>query len=235
MKEIDLYKPVKTLFTNIGYSVKGEVKDVDLVATSDDGDIVIMVEFKLQFGLKLILQAINRQKMTDFVYVAIPKPPSKVMKSKGFKEKIHLLRRLELGLIFVTIEPTHEYAQIIEEPRPYSRTIAISRNKRKKESILAEMNKRHGDFNLGGTNGKVMTAYREQALIIAYYLKDGPKTVADIRELTHNDKAGTILLRNYYNWYEPIERGIYAISYNGLDSLEVFADLLSILIPLDKI
>jgi hypothetical protein len=63
MKEIDMYKPVKTLFTNMGYQVKGEIKDVDLIATSDDGDIVIMVEFKLQFGFRLILQAINRQKM----------------------------------------------------------------------------------------------------------------------------------------------------------------------------
>jgi hypothetical protein len=92
------------------------------------------------------------------------------------------------------------------------------------------MKKRHGDYNLGGTNGKVMTAYREQALIIAHYLQDGPKTVAEIKDLTHNPKAGTTLLRNYYGWYEPVERGIYGLTSAGLDSLQVFSDLVALII-----
>jgi hypothetical protein len=229
MKEAELYIPVKKLFTEIGYSVKGEINNVDLVAISSEDNLTIMVEFKLQLGFKLVLQAVNRQKMTDFVYVAIPRPSSKIMRSKSYKEKIHLLRRLEIGLIYVTLESEYSYAQIIEEPRPYNRKTSISRNKKKKELLLNEMKSRHGDFNLGGTKGKVLTAYKEKALLIAYNLKDGPKSTKEIKSTTHNEKAGTVLISNFYGWYERVEKGIYQLSDSGKEALVIYKNLIDLM------
>lgn len=229
MKEKDLYIPVKELFSEMGYSVRGEVKDVDLVAISEEDDVTIMVEFKLQLGFKLVLQAINRQRMTDYVYVAIPRPEGKNLRSKSHLEKIHLLRRLELGLIYVAMDSVHPYAQIIEEPRPYDLKAVRSRSKKKRENVIAEMKKRHGDFNLGGTKGKVMTAYKEQSLIIAHTLKDGPLAVAEIKAISGNTKSGAILTRNFYNWFSRIETGVYELSDTGKEALITYHRMLKIL------
>lgn len=229
MKEKDLYLPIKTLFSEMGYTVKGEVKDVDLVAISEDDDITIMVEFKLQLSFKLVLQAINRQRMTDFVYVAIPRPEGKKLRSKSHMEKIHLLRRLELGLIYVALDSEHPYAQIIEEPRPYDLKAVRKRGKKKKEVVIAEMKKRHGDYNLGGSKGKVMTSYKEQSLLIAHALKDGPKTITEVKEKTSNSKCGGILSRNFYKWFNRVETGTYELSDIGKEALITYKKMLKIL------
>lgn len=217
MKETDLFKPVKILFEQMGYTVQGEVKDIDMIALLDE--TIIMVEFKLQLGFKLILQAINRQKLTEFVYVAIPKPKSTVIRSKSFKEKIHLLRRLELGLIYVTLEEDYSYAQIIEEPKPYNRNTSLSRNKKKKAAVLKEISNRHNDYNIGGSKGKVVTAYKEQALLIAYHLKDHQYAPAQLKEITGISKAGSILQKNFYGWYERVSKGQYTLTRAGQEAI----------------
>lgn len=117
MKETDLYEPVKQLFTKLGYQVYAEVNDIDVMVVKDDQ--IIAIELKTSFNLKLILQAITRQKISDNVYVAIPRPKYKQRLSKSFKEKELLLRRLELGLILVATDVKSPYAQIVFDPKPY--------------------------------------------------------------------------------------------------------------------
>lgn len=95
MKEAELYLPIKAFFIENGYDVAGEVKNVDMVVYKDDEQIAI--ELKTAFNLKLLFQAVERQKYFESVYIAIPKPKY----NKRYKEMIHILKRLEIGLITV--------------------------------------------------------------------------------------------------------------------------------------
>ena len=66
-------QPVKDFFTAEGYDVYGEVNDCDVVAVKEDE--LIIVELKLRLNLDLVMQATKkRQRLSDQVYVAIPKP-----------------------------------------------------------------------------------------------------------------------------------------------------------------
>lgn len=69
-KESDLFKPVCDYFVSLGYDVQAEVNSCDLVANKN-GETVI-AELKTSFCLKLIYQALERQSMTDLVYIVIP-------------------------------------------------------------------------------------------------------------------------------------------------------------------
>ena len=71
MRETDLYEPIKALLESQGYAVKAEVGPADVVAVRDDEPPVI-VELKTAFSLSLLHQAIERQAITDSVYVAVP-------------------------------------------------------------------------------------------------------------------------------------------------------------------
>ena len=102
MDEKDLYQPVKDLFESMDFEVKGEVKDVDVVARRDR--MVVAIELKKDLSLHLIAQGAKRQRLTDYVYVAIPTPTPKVRKGTVYKDKLYLLRRLGVGLIHVTFQ-----------------------------------------------------------------------------------------------------------------------------------
>ena len=70
--ETDLYEPVCRFLEEEGYRVQAEVKDCD-IAAEKDGELII-VELKKSFQLKLIYQALDRQSLTEQVFVAIPRP-----------------------------------------------------------------------------------------------------------------------------------------------------------------
>ncbi len=76
MRETDLYLPVKVMFNDLGYEVVAEVGDIDVLASKVDEFIVI--ELKKEFNLRLITQGALRQKISEVVYVAVPKPSYKV-------------------------------------------------------------------------------------------------------------------------------------------------------------
>ena len=95
MLESDLYAPVKRFLERQGYVVKGEIGACDVVAVRGEEPPVI-VELKRAFGIELLLQGVNRQSVTDVVYLAIPKP--KRDRTAGAAQ---LCRRLGLGLLVV--------------------------------------------------------------------------------------------------------------------------------------
>ena len=66
MKESELYAPLKGKFEKLGYSVRGEVKNCDLVAEKDGR--FVAVEMKTSFNLKLVYQALERRKLAEEVY-----------------------------------------------------------------------------------------------------------------------------------------------------------------------
>ena len=55
-----------------GYVVKSEIGAADIVAVRGDEEPVI-VELKTKFSLSLFHQAVQRQALTDTVYVAVPR------------------------------------------------------------------------------------------------------------------------------------------------------------------
>ena len=71
-READLYPPIKALLESQGYEVKGEVGSADVVAVRGTEDPVV-VELKTGFSLSLLHQAIDRQSVTDIVYLAVPR------------------------------------------------------------------------------------------------------------------------------------------------------------------
>jgi len=225
MREVALYQPVKDLLLSLGYEVKAEVAHIDVVAKKGAGWVV--VELKTSFTLKLLLQATQRQKLTEKVFVAIPAPTGKQRFSKAFKEYEHLLKRLELGLILVHFKET-PLAELIFEPKEYSRNLIMSRNKKKSAAAFREAEDRLNDYNIGGTNGKIFTVYREKALLIASYLNEnGEMRVKELSEATGFEKTQSLLRNNYYGWFEKSARGVYKLTEAGKEALNTYSEVVN--------
>ena len=219
LAEADLYQPIARYLDGLGYTVRGEVLDCDITAAR--GDELVVIEMKRTFSTALLVQATKRQRITDSVYIALPKPKQTPHWRRGVR---HLLRRLELGLIFVCFhgrrKPTVE---VVFHPLPHQR----QKRKAAKRAVLTEMDGRSGDFNCGGsTRRKIVTAYRENAIQIACYLDAmGPMSPRQLRDLGTGPKTLSILYSNFYGWFERIDRGIYALRAQGRDGLAEFSEL----------
>jgi hypothetical protein len=217
--EVDLYKPIQTYFVNLGYEVYGEVNHCDLTAVK--GDELIIVELKLNLTIQLLIQATKRQRLSEQVYIAIPKPKYNLF-SKKWKDICYLIRRLELGLIIVSFDNHGAQMEVKITPSSFDRIKSMQRSKKKRETLLSEINGRHDDYNVGGSHKtKIMTAYKESCIHIACCLEQlGPLSPKALRQLGTGKKTQSILNKNYYGWYERIERGTYVISEAGKKELK---------------
>lgn len=223
MKESDIYLPIKKFFEELGYIVQAEVKDADVTAIK--GDELVIVEMKTTISLKLLYQATHRLRLTDNVYVAIPKPNYKKYRSKSFKEKMYLVKRLHLGLMLVDTKVKIEF-----DPKPFNIKSSQSKSKKKKLIHLKEFSNRGSNINIGGVTGKkIMTVYREQALLIASTMLESKKTIKEIRTEYAFDKLSSILQKNYYNWFIRVERGTYKLSELGLKEINDQKQLIELL------
>jgi len=218
LTEADLYEPIARYLSELGYTVRGEVMDCDIAATR--GDELVAIEMKRSFSTALLVQATKRQRMTDSVYVAVPRP-KRGRQWNGFR---HLLRQLELGLIFVSFGRRKKpRVEVVFHPVPYQR----QKRKRVRRAVLREMEGRSGDFNCGGsTRQKIVTAYRENAIQIACYLDAmGPMSPKQLRDLGTGSKTLSILYSNFYGWFERVDRGVYALRARGREELGEFGDV----------
>lgn len=226
IRESDLYQPVKDYLDSLGYDTKGEVKSCDITAIK--GDELIVVELKKGFTMELIYQALNRQKIADSVYVAVP-IPKRGYNDPRYKDMVNLCKRLELGLILVGFTSSGKaQIDIAINPAP---TRAIQRDKKKRMAILTEHNGRTGSANTGGvTRRKIITVYKEQALFILKLLSENEELSAkQLRELSGVDKTSSILRMNYYKWFEKIGSGrntSYKVTNEGVKALKEYKDLL---------
>lgn len=226
IQETELYQPIHDYFVKLGFEVHAEVNDCDLTA-SKDGELII-VELKLNLNLDLLIQAVKRQRLTGYVYIAIQRP-NYSMFSRKWKDLCFLVRRLELGLIVVTFEGKAPQVDIILNPSPFSREMSMRAVKKKTNSIIAEIQGRHGNYNVGGSiRTKIMTAYKENVIHIACCLKKyGQLSPKKLRELGTGKKTLSILNKNFYGWFERVERGIYKLSDRGNEELHNFSELVS--------
>ena len=228
MRETDLYLPVKSLFNNLGYEVVAEVGDIDILATK--GEEFIVIELKKELNLKLITQGAMRQKMSETVYVAIAKPSYKVRTSKIFIEKVYLLKRLGIGLIFVDFKNNDPIALIEEDPMIFDLKHSQRLNKKTRKRMLKEKSLRSGDYNMGGQKGRKITAYRENVLLIVGLLShNGVMKVAEIRKAA-GDKTGSILQKNYYGYFNRVKTGYYNLTDAGQEAAQEYRYIIKKLI-----
>ena len=227
LTEATLYQPVKTFLEGCGYEVKGEVCGCDLVARRGDEPPVI-VELKLRFSLALVLQGIDRLRITERVYLAVPRPP---YRARGLSPEAPPVRRLcrRLGLGLMIVGRRGDSVAILEEPGPYRPRPARRRVLR----LADEFARRQGDLNVGGrTRAPIVTAYRQDALRCARALAEaGPMRLRELRALTGVADAAPILQRNVYGWFARQSRGTYGLTEPGHAALLQFADALAILLP----
>ncbi|MGJ8563436.1 MAG: DUF2161 domain-containing phosphodiesterase [Alphaproteobacteria bacterium] len=179
----------------------------------------IIVELKTGFTLSLFHQAINRQSMTDQVYIAVPRKSGKAALVAIRKNKM-LCRRLGIGLITVRIEDNR--VDVHCEPGPFT----PRKIKKRKTKLLSEFDRRHGDPNSGGmTSEGLMTSYRQGALRCAKVLYDeGACKGSHVAKMAGFDKATTLMAANHYGWFEKVDRGIYGLTGEGAKALEEHAD-----------
>lgn len=220
--ERDLYSPVRDYLAAQGYTVRGEVKGCDITATRG-GDLLV-IELKREFNTALLIQATQRQRAADSVYVAVPRPHDG-LRTKRWRGICHLLRRLELGLLMVNPNGPGPAVEVVFHPVPYDR----KRIKKQKRAILEEMAGRSGDFNEGGSvRRKLLTAYRESAIHIACCLAEGgPATPKQLRAMGTAPKTQSILAGNVYGWFERTARGIYRITARGNDELGAYPEVVA--------
>lgn len=217
MRETELYPPVKAFLEAQGYAVKGEVRDCDIVALRGD-EPPLIVELKTVFSLQLVLQGIDRQAMTDAVYLAITPP-----KRRQHGDIVKLCKRLGLGLLLVH----GQHVEALTDPAPYQpRKMA-----RRSTLLLKEFRHRVGDPNLGGSARMPrMTAYRQDALrCIAHLSDNGASKVAAIRTGTAVVRTAGILQNDVYGWFMRQSRGVYGLSPKGEAALETYRTAIALL------
>lgn len=218
IREADLYLPVKRLLEGQGYAVKGEVGAADVVAVREAGEDPVIVELKAGFSLSLFHQAIQRQAVTDAVYVAVPQGGGRAS-YKALVENRKLCRRLGLGLI--TVRLSDGFVEVHCDPEPYR----PRQSKPRRSRLLREFTRLVGDPNEGGsTRRKLVTGYRQEALrCLALLEARGPSKAADVAACTRIAHARRLMADNHYGWFERVSTGIYALSPKGVRAVVDYA------------
>ncbi|MGG1878061.1 DUF2161 family putative PD-(D/E)XK-type phosphodiesterase [Paenibacillus cisolokensis] len=246
--EAELYAPLKAFFETNGYIIKGEVRNCDLVGMKEGMKEPLIVEMKKTFNLALLLQGLERLKLSPYVYLAVEKSRTKKgAVNQRWSDLCDLCRRLGLGLMTVTFYKTKApFVEVLCEPEAAVQTGRTS--PRRRERLLYEFHERSGDYNTGGiTRAKLVTAYREKALRVAAAITQltgpdeagdadaeaandaaGPRATAGIspaqvRDASGVGSAGAILQHNYYGWFRRISRGRYVLTPAGLQALQEYA------------
>ncbi len=219
--EADLAAPLVAYLIQQGWTVRSEVKDCDIAATKEEE--LLIVEVKKSMNVPLLVQAARRQRITDTVYVAIPRPSNKWKWWKESRGVQHLLRRLELGLILVSLDAGKPPVEIVFHPLPFERR----KRAKSRRVVLEEIARRTADYNrAGSTRTKLVTAYREDAINIACcLLKKGRLSPAALRSLGTGEKTYSILRRNVYGWFERLDTGLYGLTAHGRADLASYPEL----------
>ncbi len=217
-QETDLYAPVKAYLEKQGYEVKAEIGAADIVARRGEDDPLV-VELKTGFTLSLFQQAVERQALTETVYVAVPRITTKRFRA-ALKANKKLCRRLGLGLI--TVRMKDGFVEVHCDPAPYRPRISKPRRGR----LLREFERRVGDPNTGGsTRRKIVTAYRQDAITCLTYLhKKGPTKASIVANETGVDRARRIMADDHYGWFERVTVGIYQATPAGRKAVREYRD-----------
>jgi len=206
-----MYEPIRKLLSEQGFIVRGEVKGCDVAAVKEG--ILWVVEMKLSANITLIYQAMARQMATDWVFVAIPRP--RRANDGNFLSLKKLLKKLNLGLITVSIDSPTKHAEIIVFPDGKGDKV-----NKKSVTIRKELLGRTADTTGGISKSTINTAYRERCVRIACLLEvKGQLRGRDLVAFGCEKDTTVILQRNYLGWFNKVTRGIYELSSIGQDYL----------------
>jgi hypothetical protein len=206
MVETDLYPILKGFFETAGYRVKGEVCGCDIVAVRDgEPPLLVIVEIKRSLSLELLLQAVDRLRPADEVWLAVPL----TRRGRDRDRRAHRLCRL-IGVGLIAVDVGRERVEALAEPGPYR----PRPDRRRRQRLFDEFARRRGDPSPGGSSRQpIMTAYRQRALACARALQAGPGRPRELRAVAPD--AGPILRRNVYGWFERVAPGRYRLSAAG--------------------
>ncbi len=218
MQETELYPPIKLFLEGQGYEVKAEVGAADVVACRG-GEPPVIVELKTGFSLALVHQAVQRQTISDAVYIAVPRRVGKPFRA-ALRNMLSLCRRLGLGLI--TVRMRDAFVEVHCDPGPFQ----PRKSKIRAEGLLREFARRSGDPNTGGSvRGGIVTAYRQDAYRCAAHLAaSGACRGAEVAKQTGVETATRMMARNHYGWFRRVGRGIYDLTDAGRQALSVADD-----------
>ena len=153
---------------------------------------------------------------------AVPSPRKKrAAQWRGFTQ---ILRRLELGLITIAMDSPLQTVTVEFDPLPYQRR-KISR---RRTAMIREVAARSGDYNQGGsTREKLVTAYRENALLIASCMAQSPAPMkpAELRGHGTGPRTLAILSANHYGWFQRVDRGLYSLTDAGRQALDEYPEV----------
>lgn len=206
MSESALYPAVKGFLEAAGFEAKGEVCGCDIVAVRNgEPPRLVIVEMKRGFNLDLLLQAVDRMRPADEVWLAVPI----TRRGRDRDARVKRLCRL-IGLGLMAVDVVRDRVEVLAEPGPYR----PRPDQRRRTALLGEHARRLGDPSPGGsTRQPIMTAYRQRALACAAKLRTGPGRPRELKAAAPD--ASRILLRNVYGWFERVERGRYRLTIGG--------------------
>ncbi|AZN40175.1 DUF2161 family putative PD-(D/E)XK-type phosphodiesterase [Paenibacillus albus] len=224
--ETELYKPIKAYFEKQGYEVKSEIMHCDLVAIHPQTEETILVEMKKTFNLALLLQGVERLRLGGNVILAVERNRKKGgSHNQRFGDLAELCRMLGIGLMTVTFFKTKEplLEMLCEPGDPPVR----GQRRTRQAKLLTEFRERSGDYNTGGSTGrKLMTAYKEKALRVAWAIREhGNQSPSAIKKLTEVANVGQIVRDDYYKWFTRIERGLYGLKSEGIAALAAHEEI----------
>ncbi|MBN2557436.1 MAG: hypothetical protein JXB33_01635 [Clostridia bacterium] len=233
MKETDLYPPVKEFLESQGYSIRSEVMDADIAAVKDGR--LLIVELKTSINLKLLTQLVKRQRMTDSVYAAVPRPAYKRRFGKDFRDKAYLLRRLGIGLILVALDAREPYAAVEFEPGSFDMKRSRASSSGRTAGLIREIEGRSADFNKAGSvRSKLVTSYRENSLRAAYEMRNKEAmSTTELKNAGCTPGITRILYDNHYGWFERTGRGCYRLSDSGKTALEEYKAIINHIVAND--
>lgn len=210
LQETALYPAVKAFLEGQGFEVKGEICNCDVVAVrADEPPLIVVTELKLSFTLELVLQAVDRMRAADQVYLAV----AGSRRGRDQDNRVHRLCRL-LGVGLLIVDVRRDVVSVVVEPLRYRPRADLPLRRR----LLKEHAGRHGDPTRGGsTRQPIMTAYRQRAIACAEALRAGSLRPRDLKRFA--DDAGAILRRNVYGWFDRVRPGVYRLSAIGKASL----------------
>lgn len=154
-KEYEMFPLVKELLLKELYcdEVFGEVGTFDVVGFK--GKYSIVVEMKKTLSLKVIEQAVNARKYSDYVFVAVPKP-----KKQYSLFTTQLLKEKGIGLIFVEEKELYFQQKLVEKRNDSLIKFWGRRNKNKHGDLRKNIKYDFHSLTVGGVkSGDGITEY----------------------------------------------------------------------------
>jgi hypothetical protein len=141
--ETSLYASIKSFLEARGFTVKGEICGCDIVALRDgEPPLLAICELKLALSFELVLQAVDRLRLADDVWLAV----TATRRGRDRDARAHRLCRL-LGFGLLAVDPRSQRVEVLAEPAPYRPRPNLPRRRR----LLLEHATRRGDPTPGST------------------------------------------------------------------------------------